>query len=205
MSTADRDRWNARYADGAYESRRLPSPFLQQNAHLLPVTGRALDLACGAGRNAIYLADRGLSVDAVDISRVALERGRADAEGWPIRWIECDLDDGFEACVDYDLIVNIRYVNLPLVSTLVKSLRPGGVLVIEQHLATDDDVVGPKSPAFRLDSGQLGGVAEGMIVKQIEEGVFDDPDGRPAALARLVATKPFPGESGELTPTESTA
>jgi len=202
MSTADRDRWNARYADGAYESRRHPSPFLEQNAQALPVTGRALDLACGAGRNAIYLANHGLSVDAVDISRVALERGRADAGELPIRWIECDLDDGFEASVDYDLIVNIRYVNLPLVSTLLESLRPDGVLVIEQHLVTDADVIGPKNPAYRVAKGQLGGVASGMVVRQTDEGVFDDPDGRRAALARLVASKP---SSGELTPTESTA
>jgi len=136
MSTADRDRWNARYADGAYESRRHPSPFLEQNAQALPENGRALDLACGAGRNAIYLANRGFAVDAVDISRVALERGRADAGELPIRWIECDLDDGFEASVDYDLIVNIRYVNLPLVSTLVKSLRPGGEVLLDDQNAT---------------------------------------------------------------------
>ena len=202
MSTADRDRWNARYADGAYESRRHPSPFLEQNAQALPENGRALDLACGAGRNAIYLANRGFAVDAVDISRVALERGRADAGELPIRWIECDLDDGFEASVDYDLIVNIRYVNLPLVSTLVKSLRPGGVLVIEQHLATAADVIGPKNPAFRVETGELSRVASGMVVEQIHEKEFDDPDGRRAALARLVARKP---SAGELTPTESTA
>ena len=202
MSTADRDRWNARYADGAYESRRHPSPLLEQNARALPENGRALDLACGAGRNAIYIANRGLDVDAVDISRVALERGRADAEELPIHWIECDLDDGFEASVDYDLIVNIRYVNLPLVSTLVKSLRPGGVLVIEQHLATDADVIGPTNPAFRVAEGQLGGVASGMIVEQIDERLFDDPDGRRVALARLVARKP---SAGKLTPTKPTA
>ncbi|MCY3837425.1 MAG: methyltransferase domain-containing protein [Gammaproteobacteria bacterium] len=195
MSTADRDRWNARYADGAYESRRHPSPFLEQNAHLLPENGRALDLACGAGRNAIYLARRGLAVDAVDISRVALERGRADAGGLPIRWIECDLDAGFEDDENYDLIVNIRYVNLPLVSALLESLRPGGVLVIEQHLANAANVIGPRNPAFRVAKGQLARVATGMIVEQIDERVFDDPDGRRAALARLVARRPSAGRA----------
>ena len=202
MSTADRDRWNARYAEGAYESRRHPSPFLEQNAHLLPLHGRALDLACGAGRNAIYLARHGLAVDAVDISRVALERGRADAGDLPIRWIECDLDDGFEASMDYDLIVNIRYVNLPLVSTLIESLRPGGILAIEQHLATVADVIGPKNPAFRVAKGELARVASGMVIEQADEREFDDPDGRRAALARLVARMP---SACELTPVESTA
>ena len=192
MSVADRDRWNARYADGAYESRRHPSPFLEQIASLMPADGRALDLACGAGRNAMYLAHRGFTVDAVDISRIALQRAQADAAGLPIRWIECDLDDGFEPDANYDLIVNIRYVNLALVSTLLDSLRPGGVLAIEQHLATAADVIGPKNPAYRVDSGDLGRVAAGMIIEHIEETVMDDPDGRRAALARLVARKPPP-------------
>ncbi|MCE2461343.1 MAG: methyltransferase domain-containing protein [Pseudomonadales bacterium] len=190
MSAADRDRWNTRYADGAYESRRHPSPFLEQIAHLLPVDGRALDLACGAGRNAMYLAHRGLKVDAVDISRVALERARVDAGELPIRWLGRDLDDGFEATVDYDVIVNIRYVNLALVSTLTDSLRPGGVLVIEQHLASAADVIGPKNPAYRVEKGELSRVASGMIVEHIDERLFNDPDGRRAALARLVARKP---------------
>ena len=190
MSTADRDRWNARYADGAYESRRHPSPFLEQNAYLLPANGRALDLACGAGRNAIYLAQRGLAVDAMDISRVALDCGRAAAGELRIRWVECDLDDGFEANADYDLVVNIRYVNLPLVSSLLESLRPGGILVIEQHLATTADVIGPKNPAYRVEAGELGRVASGMVVEHLTEGLVEDPDGRPAALARLVARMP---------------
>ena len=190
MSAADRDRWNARYADGAYESRQHPSPFLEQIAHLLPGNGRALDLACGAGRNARYLAHRGLAVDAVDISRVALERAQADAGELPIRWIECDLDDGFEAKADYDLIVNIRYVNLALVSKLIGSLRPNGILVIEQHFATSADVIGPKNPAYRVEAGELARVAGGMAVEHVDEGLFDDPDGRRAALARLVARKP---------------
>ena len=190
MSAADRDRWNTRYADGAYESRRHPSPFLEQIAHLLPVDGRALDLACGAGRNAMYLAHRGLKVDAVDISRVALERARVDAGELPIRWLGRDLDDGFEATVDYDVIVNIRYVNLALVSTLTDSLRPGGVLVIEQHLASAADVIGPKNPAYRVEKGELSRVASGMIVEHIDERLFNDPDGRRAALARLVSRKP---------------
>ncbi len=190
MSEADRARWDTRYAEGAYESRRHPSPFLEHNAELLPGGGRALDLACGAGRNAIHLAQRGFAVDAVDISRVALARGQSAAGDLPIRWIECDLDNGVEAVAPYDLIVNIRYVNLELVTALQDALRPGGVLLVEQHLATDADVVGPKNPAYRVARGDLARIAQTMVVERLEEGLFDDPDGRPAALARLVARKP---------------
>ena len=100
--------------------------------------------------------------------------------------------------------MNIRYVNLGLVSTLIESLRPGGILVIEQHLATEEDMIGPKNAAYRVDTGELARVARGMVVEDLEEGVFDDPDGRPAALARLVARKPS-NVPGKLTPTGSTA
>ena len=148
-----------------------------------------MDVACGAGRNALFLASRGFSVDAVDISRVALARGRADAGDLPVRWIECDLDDGFEPDYRYDVIVNIRYVNLPLVSTLIEWLRPGGVLILEQHLESGDDAIGPRNPAYRVGRGTLGRLVAGMIVEYIQEGVIEDPDGRRAALARLVARK----------------
>ena len=193
MSRADQDKWDARYAGGAYQTRRHPSAVLEQNAALLPNGGRALDIACGTGRNAIYLATRGLAVDAVDISRVALDRGRAEAGELPIRWIERDLDDGFHPPASYDLILNIRYVNPVLVRSLIGSLRPGGVLIIEQHLRTDEDVVGPSNAEFRVAEGALAELACGLVVEHLAEGLFRDPDGQAAALARLVAQKPAQG------------
>ena len=189
MSQTDRDKWNARYADGGYESRPHPSAFLEQTSHLLPTTGRALDLACGSGRNALFLARRGMAVDAVDISRLALALGLMQAGDLPITWIELDLDLGFEAPADYDVIVNMRYVDTELVTSLIDSLRPGGLIVIEQHLLTDEPVVGPKNPAFRIAKGTLAKLAHGLEVERLEEGLVRDPDGRTAALARLVARK----------------
>ena len=223
MSQTDRDKWNARYADGAYESRPHPSAFLEQMSHLLPTTGRALDLACGAGRNALFLARRGMAVDAVDISRVALALGQMHAGDLPITWIEHDLDLappnasparrlapapttpglrqncrwraksdrllGFEATAEYDVIVNMRYVDTELVISLIDSLRPGGLVVIEQHLETDEPVVGPKNPKFRVAEGTLAQLAQGLEVEHLDEGLVRDPDGRTMALARLVARK----------------
>jgi len=190
MSHADRDKWDARYRDGAYQTREHPSAFLEQNADALPAAGRALDVACGAGRNALFLARRGLVVDAVDISRVALERGRAYAGDLPIRWIEQDLDQGFHAPAAYDVIVNIRYVNLPLIASLIPSLRPGGVLVVEQHLSGYNEVIGPTNPAFRVAKGDLGQLSASLVVERLDEGLVEDPDARRAALARLIARRP---------------
>lgn len=192
MSEADRRKWDDRYRAGAYAERTWPSAFLVDCAPLLPNAGRALDLACGAGRNALFLARRGLQVDAVDISAEALARGRAAAPDLPIRWCLQDLDDGLPPD-PYDVIVNVRYVNPALLGSLLPNLREGGVLLVEQHLATDlPDVVGPSNPAFRAAPGELSQLvasAEGMRVERSEEGVFVDPDGGRAALARLAARK----------------
>ena len=194
MSTADRLKWNERYRDGAYHGRTHPSAFLEECAPALPTPGHALDLACGTGRNAIYLADLGFAVDAVDISTEALAIGQARASALPIRWLEHDLDSGFSHDVSYDVIVNVRFVNLPLLESLLPSLRPNGVLIVEQHLATSrDDVIGPKNPAFRVAPGELAGLASALTVERVEEDVFVDPDGRTAALSRLLARKPKAG------------
>src|SRR5262245_50965550 len=94
MSAAERDRWDARYRDGAYESRTHATALLAAWLPRLP-RGAALDVACGAGRNALYLAAQGFAVTALDISAVALERGRreAGARGLTVEWRCADLDD----------------------------------------------------------------------------------------------------------------
>ncbi len=194
MSTADRAKWNRRYREGAYQSRTHPSAFLEECVPTLPPPGRALDLACGTGRNAIYLAGLGFAVDAVDISAEALAIGRARASELPICWLERDLDAGFAPDASYDVIVNIRFVNLPLLDSLLPSLHPNGVLIVEQHLATSrDDVIGPKNPAFRVAPGELARLASALTIERAEEDVFEDPDGRKAALSRLLARKPNAG------------
>ncbi len=191
MSEADRARWNRRYAAGEYGERRWPSDFLKDSLDHLP-RGRALDLACGLGRNARFLAENGWQVDAVDVSDVALGKAEALAPNADIRWIACDLERAFTPPADYDLVLNIRYVNLPLLADLRSALRPGGALLVEQHLTLPDlpdAVVGPRSPRFRVAPGALRKLAEGLRVEVDEEGLFRDPDGETAALARLLALR----------------
>ena len=195
MSAADRRKWETRYRDGAYASRTHPSPFLarcaSQLTQLAQHSGRALDLACGAGRNALYLSHLGFAVDAVDISRTALDRARATPGGTQLRWIEHDLDTAFEPPARYDAIVNIRFVHLPLLARLIDALRPGGALIVEQHLRTQHaDICGPRNPAFRVAPGALAELAAPLRTLHHEEGIFDEPDGSRAALARLMATRP---------------
>ncbi len=195
MSEADRQKWDERYGAGAYAEREHATALLADWVGALP-PGRALDVACGAGRNSLFLAARGWDVDAIDISPVGLERARraAAARGLAIRWLERDLEADAPAALPdgpYDVIVLVRYVNMPLLPRLVERLAPGGLLLCEQHSETAEDVVGPKNPAFRMRPNALlraelvpAGVSR--RVRYYRDGLVTDPDGRRAALAQLV-------------------
>jgi len=190
MSLADSTKWNTRYRDGAYTTRTQPSRLLLDWIDKIP-RGRALDVACGAGRNALYLAGQHFAVDAVDVSSAALERARTTAQGLglSVNWLEHDLDEPLSLHDAYQLILTIRYVNLPLIRQLAANLAPGGFLVIEQHLASTATVIGPTNPAYRVNSGDLLAAAGDLQILYLEEGLVADPDGRTAALARLVARR----------------
>lgn len=190
MSELDREKWNRRYREGAYSARVHPCALLEHWIEAIPV-GRAIDVACGAGRNALYLADRGFEVDAVDISGEAIDRARGIAQqmGLAVNWLEHDLDEPLEPGSPLQLILVVRYVNLPLIRQLVTHLAPGGFLICEQHLVTGEEVVGPASPAFRVKHGDLLSVAQGLQIRYLEETLVPEPDGQTAALAQLVAQK----------------
>jgi len=201
MSQADREKWNERYRQGSYGTRTYPSALL---AEWLPklegrdTQRRAIDVACGSGRNAVYLARRGWQVDAVDVSEVALDRltETAKSAGLPITCIQADLENASTELADlltpdrYELAVMVRYANLALIESLKGALGAGGVLLVEEHLVTQADVVGPRSPGFRVAPGALRESAGGLDILAYLEGTMNDPDGRPVALAQLVARKP---------------
>ncbi len=201
MSDSDRDKWNNRYQGGAYRQRSHPSSmigeyvpdiFAAQSA-LTAERPRALDVACGAGRNALYLAELGYQVDAIDISSEALARGQraASKRKLPVSWVEHDLDLGLPRTLrDYHLAVIMRYLDLSLVTAMAERLQPGGYLICETHLVCDQPVIGPRDPNFRARPGELRAAARGLHVAEYWEGQTLDPDGRRVALARVVARRP---------------
>jgi tellurite methyltransferase len=216
MNEPDRDKWNRRYLEGSYAGRDHPTALLEaREPELEP--GRALDVACGAGRNSLFLASREWRVDAVDIAAAGLDRAcaAAKARGLDVRWIEADLDaeqhDPLEPVLPgdgpYDLIVVVRYVNTRLIPYLIARLAEGGALLCEQHLESTEDVVGPRSAAYRLRPGELLESVkclpdrEELDVLHYREGLVQDPDGERAALAQLVLRRGNRGrdmtESGE--------
>jgi len=209
VSQADQDKWNVRYREGAYATRTHPSALLAEWLPKLKIREthpRAIDVACGTGRNAIYLARRGWQVDAVDISAVALDQltETTTAESLRITCVQADLEGAVRRPADlfttdrYDLAVMVRYTNLPLIATLKGSLKVGGYLIVEEHLVTEADVIGPRNPQFRVAPDALRDAAAGMDIIAYREGTVTDPDGRPAALAQLVArTRPLQRERPE--------
>lgn len=191
MSDEDRVRWDQRYRDGAYELRTHPSALLVQWQDQLPV-GRALDVACGGGRNALWLCARGNRVIAVDISVVALERlrGARRPEGASLDTVAFDLDRGLpDLAGAFDLIIKMRYLNLPLIPPLIGRLAKGGVLVCEVLLRADEPGAGPSSPRFRAEPGALLAATRGLEVMYYDEGAVIDPDGRTVHLARFIGRR----------------
>ena len=201
MSTQDKDKWDAKYAAGAYESKQYPGAYLAKHLPAIidvltngatPKPWRALDLACGAGRNSHYLSEHGFEVDAVDISAVGLARAaeQAAASESTINWIQRDLEDantdGFSC---YDLIIMMRYVNLPLLRAVTNNLNPGGFVLCENHLRTNAQVVGPKNPAFRVAPGKLGESLSDLEIIHSSEETIRDPNSEHAAVARILARK----------------
>jgi len=192
VAELEQEKWNKRYAAGAYAGREHPTRLLEDWLPRLG-RGRALDVACGAGRNACFLATHGFTTDAVDISEIALARAADTARrrGLQIDWVQADLEARplpFEDRV-YDLIIVVRYVNTALYSALTRLLAPGGFLLAEQHLRTESDVVGPRNPDFRLAPGALRKLVSGLHIVFEHEGLIEDPDGRRAALTQIIAER----------------
>lgn len=152
----DRERWNERYAESEFDPADDPVPALERRIGTLP-EGRALDVATGTGRNAVFLADHGYDVDAVDISDEAIEtaRERAERRGVDVNWIRADVAEFDPGRERYDLIVVSFFAALEHLPDLKEALAPGGVLLYEHHLRSTDPVAGPSSDRYRYRSNDL--------------------------------------------------
>jgi tellurite methyltransferase len=195
MSDEERERWDHRYATGDYVPRRDPSPFLLAWLDRIPV-GRALDVATGTGRHALALAAAGFTVDAVDISAVAIDAAREEARrrGLDVRWMVADLDEATLPGDGYQLVTVLRYRNPRLWPRLADALAPDGWIVVEHHLRTSrEDAVGPND-AFRLEPGELLRAFGHLRVVHYDERVEPaDHGSAPFVLARMVACAGDPG------------
>lgn len=190
MTAGDRSRWEARYGqmpDGASEP---PSAVLARHAPRT-ANGRALDVACGSGRNALYLARRGWRVDAIDVAHAGLMRLRAAAvrEGLRVHPVQADLERFALPHAHYDLVVNVRYLQRSLLAPIAAAIVPGGLLVFETFLRAQAGLGHPRNPAFLLEPGELRASFADFEVLESWEGLCG-AEGHQAHLARLVARRP---------------
>lgn len=190
MPRQDADRWNARWT-GAEPG--LAAPVLTDNAHLLPATGRALDLACGLGVNAAFLAEQGLDVEAWDVSEVAITAASArlgDRGAARVR----DVVEQPPPPGSFDVVVLVRFLERALAPSVVAALRPGGLLFAQTFTQKRVSDRGPRTDAFRLAPGELLRLYEGLqpIVYR-EEGRLGDVARGLRDEAFLVARKPLLG------------
>jgi tellurite methyltransferase len=161
---ADREKWNERYRGDDFQMGLAPSPFLAENVELIlaSVPGRkALDIACGEGRNAIFLASRGFDVTAVDISDTGLEKGRkrAEREGVTVDFVRADLED-YAIEGKYDLVANINFLLRGLIPQGVEALNPGGIFLFDTILDSPK-LPGKHNPLYLLGHGELRRLFEG--------------------------------------------
>jgi tellurite methyltransferase len=186
MSHKDRKKWNDRYADPERAARE-PSALLSEVEKWLPQSGRALDVAGGGGRHAIWLAQRGLKVTLVDISEkgLAIAEQRALEAGVTLRTCCLDLDEEPLPAGPWDLIVSFHYLQRSLFSQIPGVLAPGGLLIVVQP--TKKNLQRHEKPPadYLLEEGELPRLAAGLEALHYQEGWL--AEGRHDAL--LVARK----------------
>jgi 2-polyprenyl-3-methyl-5-hydroxy-6-metoxy-1,4-benzoquinol methylase len=178
--------WDQRHAAQQPIESTEPDPTLvDEIGSLRP--GRALDLGAGDGRNAIWLAERGWKVTAVDFSQVALERGRSRSEagGVTVDWQLADLLEWSPEARAYDL-VTLFFIHLPgterrgVYARAADAVAPGGTLLIVAHDRANlaDGVGGPQDPDVLVSPGEVAAELPGFRIDRAETMQRPAPDGR---------------------------
>ena len=185
-----RDDWNARYAGTELLWTAEPNRLFAAEVEGLP-PGRALDLACGEGRNAVWLAERGWRVTGIDFSDVALGKAARLAESRRVEaeWILADVLEHPLAPRSFDLVA-VLYLQLPhdelarALRSAAAALAPGGTLVVVGHDATNltEGHGGPRDASVLFTPDDVVAALEGLAIEQAERVR------RPVALAEGEAT-----------------
>ena len=192
----DREEWNERYGTDELVWRAEPNQFLVEEVERL-TPGRALDLACGEGRNAVWLASQGWKVVGMDFSSAGLAKGRrmADERGVEVTWVEADAVSWIPPRSGFDLVV-LMYLQLPYdqrraaLGHAAAALAPRGVLLVVGHDATNptEGFGGPQDPAVLYSAEDIVGDLDGLRIERAErvERQVDTPSGAAVALDALV-------------------
>jgi SAM-dependent methyltransferase len=192
-----REDWDTRYAEAELLWSRDPNRFLVGEAADLP-PAKALDLACGEGRNAIWLAERGWRVTAVDFSEVAIAKGRERAarDGFDIDFLCLDLLDYEPERGSYDLVL-VLYLQLPaderrlVLGRAASALAPGGTFLLVGHdlVNLTEGVGGPSDPSVLYTPADIVAELPGLEIEKAERVFRDIEDADRPAIDALVRAR----------------
>lgn len=191
---SDRERWNEKHRE-VQVGGGTPREWLVEHEALIDELpkGRALDVACGRGREALWLAERGFTVDAVDVADVAVDAVRAAARerALPLQAWRVDLVEtaGPFPREPYDIIVDFYFLERSLFPRMAAALAPGGLLVVETFTRDHVEVLGHDMPArFLLDHNELLTAFPGLRVVHYREAIIAGGD-RGRAVASIVVRR----------------
>ncbi len=187
----DQKRWDQRYRERKFDLNQGANTILKKYLRLLP-KGKALDLAAGEGRNAVFLAEHGFEAEAIDISPVAMSRARklAEARGVRIKSMAADLDAYPIAEGQYEVILNFYFLDRRLIPRIKRGLKKGGMVVFETYTVEQKKLCtgGPGQTQYLLQPNELLRLFRGFHVLFYREGVFRE-GGKRRAIASLIARK----------------
>ena len=188
---SDQKRWDERFGGKEFALGKEPNPFLKKHIRLLP-KGKALDIATGEGRNAVFLAQNGFEVDAVDISEKGLKKAQkfAGEKGVNINTFLVDLDQYPIGKERYDLIADFYFLRRRLIPRIKKGLKKGGKVIFETYLLEHRKLGtgGPKQAKYFLKPNELLRLFKDFGILFYREGIFRE-GGKRKAVASLIAEK----------------
>ncbi len=164
-----------------------PSSWIVKFAPLIKSQGRVLDLACGSGRHAKWLAQQGYQVDALDRDPIATA-SMHEIDGIHVTTVDLETAEPPTFEHRYDGIIVSRYLHRPLLATLATLLQPGGILIYETFMRGNERFGKPSNPDFLLMPDELLHTYTPLLnVIDFEQGEIAEP--KPAMLQRICAQK----------------
>ena len=184
-------RWDERFREGKYPRNPEPSTVLERHVDAVPA-GRALDVATGTGRNAVFLAQSGFDVDAIDKSieglRITREKARERGVADRLNPIQADVPTYAFPESRYDLVTISFYRAVDRFPDVKEALVDGGSLFVEHHLrSTDPTPWGPSGDRYKFAANELLHACLDLTVLHYEEVTEERPGGGRRAVARILA------------------
>ena len=197
----NREHWDERYATEELIWKAEPNRFLVEELDAL-APGRALDVACGEGRNAVWLASKGWRVTGADFSRAGLAKAQrlATDRGVEVTWVEADVVEWRPPTASFDLVV-VMYLHLPAeqrrraLAHAAAALAPGGVLLVVGHDTSNllKGTGGPQDPAVLFGPEEIVEDLSGLRIEraeQVKRTVVSDAGEATAIDALVRAVRP---------------